>query len=107
MICLSLLGLTAAFLAALLIVCIVAYDAVHKVFILSPVLMAGCRFFLYLAAATAAGDGLTGAAIWSALALAAYIVGLSYVARKETGHVALDYWPCALLAAPPDTARAW
>jgi 4-hydroxybenzoate polyprenyltransferase len=38
--------------------------------------------------------------MWSALALAAYIVGLSYLARKESTHGLLNFWPCSLLAVP-------
>ena len=43
---------------------------------------------------------MTGLAIWSAFALAAYIVGLSYIARKESNRGALRYWPCLFLGAP-------
>src|SRR6516165_9559823 len=45
--CLFLLNLTCGILAVTLTLCIVAYDAVHKLITLSPVLMAACRFFLY------------------------------------------------------------
>src|SRR5438093_7148770 len=40
---LSLLGKTTAVLAALLAASILVYDAVHKIFAFSPVLMAACR----------------------------------------------------------------
>jgi hypothetical protein len=100
LITLSLLGTTTAVLAAFLAISILIYDAIHKIFSFSPVLMAGCRFFLILVAASTAVNGVTGLSIWSALALAAYIVGLSYLARKESTKAALRYWPCFLLAAP-------
>jgi hypothetical protein len=62
--------------------------------------MAGCRFLLYLVAASAGVNSVTGWAVWCGLALAAYIIGLSYLAAKESTHAALRYWPCAFLAVP-------
>lgn len=94
------LGETTAMLSLLLVSSIVIYDAVHKVLAFSPILMAFCRFLLYLIAASCATRGITGLAVWSALVLAAYIVGLSYLARKESVRGVLRYWPCFLLAAP-------
>ena len=90
---------TAAF-AFLLVISILVYDGVHKAIAFSPILMALCRFFLFLTAASASETGVTGLAIWSALALAIYVVGLSYVAKSESTRGALRYWPCYLLAAP-------
>ena len=97
---LVLLGQTTGALTAILLLCIVLYDAIHKHVGLSPLLMATCRFFLYLVAASAAGRGVTGLAVWSAFALAAYVVGLSYLARQESTRGALNSWPCSLLVAP-------
>jgi len=79
---------------------ILIYDAIHKIFAFSPVLMASCRLFLVLVAASAGEDGVTGLAIWSALVMAAYIIGLSYLARKESTVVSIRFWPCICLAAP-------
>lgn len=97
---LAFLGLTTAILTFALVACILLYDAVHKALTFSPVIMAGCRFLLYLIAASAAASGVTGLAIWSALVLAAYVVGLSYLARQESTGGFLSYWPCVLLGAP-------
>jgi len=47
-----------------------------------------------------AGKGLTGEAVWCGFALAAYIIGLSFIARKESTRGGLAYWPCYFLAAP-------
>src|SRR5271165_3341855 len=47
LVCMWFLGVTPGVLATLLCLCILAYDAVHKVLTISPVLMAGCRFLLY------------------------------------------------------------
>ncbi len=92
---------TAAFVSALLLViAILIYDAIHKIVAIAPVLMAACRFFLILLAAATARDGITGHTLWVALVLAAYIVGLSYIARRESALGPLQYWPMLFLAAP-------
>jgi 4-hydroxybenzoate polyprenyltransferase len=97
---LSSLGFATAFLALLLALTILLYDAIHKIFAFSPVLMAVCRFYVYLAAASVGYDGITGLSIWSGLVLACYVVGLSYLARRESTGVTLQYWPCLFLATP-------
>jgi 4-hydroxybenzoate polyprenyltransferase len=94
------MGRSTTILTLLLIVCILIYDAVHKVIAFSPVLMAGCRLFLYLVAASVSDRGVTGLAVWSAMALSAYIIGLSYLARKETSRGPLQNWPNYFLFAP-------
>ena len=94
------LGKTTGALTAILLLCIVLYDAVHKHVGFSPLLMAACRFVLYLVAASAAGRGVTGLAIWGGLALGAYIIGLSYLARQESTRGRVNGWSCCLLAAP-------
>jgi 4-hydroxybenzoate polyprenyltransferase len=86
--------------AALLLFSILFYDAVHKMVGFAPVLMGACRFFLYLAAAAGARDGVTGLAIWGGLALGAYVTGLSYLARHERSRRGLPRWPVFLLAVP-------
>lgn len=99
-IALILLGVTTGLIAVTLLVCILAYDASHKFIASAPVLMAGCRFLLYLVAASTGADGITGLAIWSAFALASYVIGLSYIARRESTRGAISLWPCVLLVAP-------
>ena len=89
-----------AFLALLLACCILLYDAVHKRTSLAPLIMAGCRLLLYLVSAAVAVYGLSGLAVWSGVVMAAYIAGLSYIARTESVPGPLRYWPCLLLAAP-------
>jgi len=104
LISLSLLGKVTIILAVLLALSILIYDAIHKIFSFSPLLMAICRLFLILLSASAAEEGgVSGGtflSVWSALVLAAYIVGLSYLARNESTRAPLRYWPCVLLAAP-------
>jgi len=93
-------GKTTAPLALLLVASILIYNAAHKLVPFSPLLMAGCRFLLYLVAASAADAGVTGLAVWSALVMGAYVVGLSYVASHESNDTPPEYWPCLFLAAP-------
>lgn len=93
-------GLWTAMLAVLLAASVVLYDALHKRTTLSPVLMAACRFLLGLTVASAGEKGLTGEAMWAALALAGWIVGLSYVARRESRRGPMARWPLAFLALP-------
>lgn len=97
---LALLGWTSAVLALLLALVVVLYDASHKALSFSPVLMSVCRFLLYPLAASAGVHGVTGASIWSAVALAGWIVGLSYVAKRESTTGRLQRWPLAALALP-------
>lgn len=97
---LSLLGPDTLAVALLLSAAVLIYDAIHKLVTLSPWLMAFCRFLLYLLAASAALRGITGLAIWGGMALALYIVGLSYIARKESVRGPVQFWPVWLLAAP-------
>lgn len=93
-------GLSTGLLGILLVLCILLYDAIHKVFLLSPILMAACRFFLYVIAASAARYGVTGWSVWCGIALALYVMGLTFVARKEVSRNEPPWWPCLLLAAP-------
>jgi 4-hydroxybenzoate polyprenyltransferase len=81
-------------------VCILLYNAVHKWAPIAPVLMGMCRLGVYLMAAAAAQRGVSGEVIWKGLALAAYIVGLSCLARKESSRMRINFWPSLLLAMP-------
>lgn len=90
-------------LALALIGSILLYDATHKAVAFSPVLMAFCRFFLFVLAASVGrggSDGAFGLSIWTACALFCYIVGLSYVARNESNRGQVPLGPLALLLAP-------
>jgi hypothetical protein len=98
--CLMFLGKFAGALAFVLAVCILIYNAVHKAVNASPWLMGLCRFWVYVIAGTAGANGLDGKSIWCGMALAFYVVGLSYVARRESFRGKILYWPLLLLAAP-------
>jgi hypothetical protein len=91
---------TAGIIGIFLVVCILLYDAVHKVITLSPILMAACRFLLYVIAGCASANGMSGWPLWCGLALALYVVGLSFLARKESTGVGVNFWPVLFLAAP-------
>ena len=95
-----LLGFWTGFVAFLLVASIVVYDATHKLVAFSPLLMALCRFLLYMVAASAARMGITGTAMWSGLALGAYIVGVSCLAKRESTGAVVRAWPLLLLAVP-------
>ena len=98
--CLAWTGATAGVLGLALAGCIVLYDAVHKRVSFAPALMGLCRFVLYLTAASTAVNGMNQKVIGCAVALFAYIVGLSYVARRESVVGPLRYWPILLVAMP-------
>ena len=98
--CLLFLGKVASVLAVLLAACILIYNAAHKFITASPWLMGLCRFWVYVIAGTAGVDGLNGWPIWCGAALAFYVVGLSYVAKRESFRGPVPYWPLLFLATP-------
>src|SRR5262245_15812017 len=79
---------------------VTAYDFLHKRISWAPVLMAACRFFLYLTAAAAGALGLTPRALGFAFALGLYVVGLSYLARGESQATPTSMLSMLLLLAP-------
>jgi len=79
--------------------CIIAYDFLHKRTVLAPLLMGGCRFLLYPTAAICA-TAVTSIILWSATALAAYVIGLSYLARGESNQGSVQRWLILLLMSP-------
>jgi 4-hydroxybenzoate polyprenyltransferase len=93
-------GKVTGMLAVILAICIVIYDAAHKVITASPWLMGLCRFWVYVIAGTIGQYGLSGWSIWGGAALAFYIVGLSYVARRESFRGPIPFWPLLFLAVP-------
>jgi 4-hydroxybenzoate polyprenyltransferase len=93
-------GKTAGVIGVILAFFIVVYDFTHKFFVESPWLMGACRFWVYIIAAAMGVDGLNGFAVFGGVALAAYVVGISYIARRESSRGTVPYWPLPLLAAP-------
>lgn len=93
-------GAATAALAFLLVLAVVAYDAVHKKTRFAPLLMATCRFLLYLVAGSAGAIGVRSDLLVRALALLGYIVGLSYIARRESTLNRPLRWPIPFLFLP-------
>jgi hypothetical protein len=79
---------------------VVAYDRFHKGNPLSPVLMGACRAGLYLMAGAAAARTPNPALIESAVALLFYVVGLTHIARFETGSVVVRLFPAFFALMP-------
>jgi hypothetical protein len=94
------LGIGAAGVGVLLAIAIVGYDAFHKGNALAPLVMGLCRALIYGAAAAAAVGSIPGTVWLAALALLAYVAGLTYAARQENLDQIGSLWPLALLAAP-------
>lgn len=99
-VCFSVAGQVPYSLSILLGAMILIYNAAHKAVSWSPILMALCRFVLFLAVASVGQDGIAGIVLWSAIALSCYIIGLSCVARRQSGSGPLSWWPCLLLLFP-------
>lgn len=94
-------GVTLALAAAIL-----AYDLYHKPWAGSVLVMGGCRTLLYLAAASPLTERpWSGPVLLPGLALGAYIVGLSLIARGEARAAAAGRagagWPPLLLLISP------
>ena len=98
--CLLFLGKVAAMSALVLALCILIYNAAHKFITASPWLMGACRFWVYVIAGTTGVNGLSGWPVWCGAALALYVAGLSYVARRETFRGPVPHWPLLLLLSP-------
>ena len=96
----ALLGGASASMAFLLVLAVLVYDIVHKAVPGAPLIMALCRYLLFLAAGAASSGGIVGGTVWSGWVLGVYVVGLSYVARYEAGLGLVGRWPILLMAAP-------
>ena len=82
-----------------LIALIVLYDAWHKGNAISPLLMAACRAMVYVIAGLAIAGALN-EELWGAAAMMLiYVVGLTQVAKAESGGLAAR-WPVVAVLAP-------
>ena len=93
-------GKTAAIAAVFLALTILLYDSVHKFITAAPWLIGACRFWVYVVAGATGVDGLNGWPIFCGLALALYVVGLSYIARRESYRGPIPFWSLFLVLAP-------
>jgi UbiA prenyltransferase family protein len=90
---------TEPFLAGLGLVALIAlYDAWHKGNPLSPVLMGACRALVYFVAAFAVAGGVAVEVATAAGVLLLYVIGLTQVAKAESGGL-LAAWPLAAVLA--------
>lgn len=92
-------GMAAGLAGAALAATIVFYDWYHKGNPLSPVVMGACRALVYIGTAAALGAALA-PMLWPAIALAAYVAGLTYAAKQERLMQASTLIPLLLLSAP-------
>jgi 4-hydroxybenzoate polyprenyltransferase len=95
----ALLGFAASATGLVLATVIVAYDLFHKGHLWSPLVMGLCRALVYVAAAAAVGD-ISKTLLIAALALLAFVAGVSYAAWQERLDRPRNLWPLALLAPP-------
>jgi len=98
--CLTAVSKTTGILTLVLLLCIIIYDATHKVVTASPWLMGLCRFWVYVIAGSAGADGINGGSVWCGVALAFFVAGRGYLAQHENSRGPVPRWPLALLAAP-------
>jgi len=94
------LGIASAASALVLAAAIVAYDLFHKGYSFSPLVMGLCRALVYVGAAAAAVGGVSASLLLAALALLAFVAGISYAAWQERLDRPSQLWPLALLAPP-------
>lgn len=94
------LGTTPAALAIVLGACVCFYDAFHKQMQGAPLVMAACRFLLYPLAASAVPARMETHVFLPAAALAAYVAGITFLARGESRPQKTGRWALLLLLAP-------
>ena len=79
---------------------VLAYNKWHKGHAWSPLVMGACRAGLYATAALAVSGKLGSNVLLAAGALWLYIVGLTHIARFETGKVVDRAWVSAFVLSP-------
>ena len=90
----------AAVTGVFLALAIVLYDAFHKGNPVAPVIMGLCRALVYCGAAAVAAGSVPVAIVIAAVALLAYVAGLTYAARQESFDRVGNLWPLAVLMVP-------
>lgn len=79
---------------------IVLYNVWHKNNPFSPAIMGVCRMLVYLCAGFTASQHPFSLLYIGALALLAYLIGLTYVAKQENLNKVENLWPVAFIATP-------
>lgn len=93
-------SLAAAAAGAATCLAILVYNRWHKGHAWSPLVMGACRAGLYLTAALAVSPSLGPMLLLGAAALWLYVVGLTHVARFESGRPVERAWISLLVLAP-------
>ena len=83
-----------------LAMCIVAYNMWHKENPASPLIMGLCRVFVYVTTATLVVPAISTQQVLAALALLAYLIGLTAIAKQENLSSVSSLWPLGLLFLP-------
>jgi len=81
-------------------VAIIGYNWNHKGNPLSPLAMGACRLLAYVAAGLAATAAMPGPLLAAAGVSLCYLIGLTYVAKREMLGRIGNLWPLLFLAAP-------
>jgi hypothetical protein len=97
---LAAISVAAGVAGALLAAVIVIYDVFHKGNPGAPVIMGLCRALLYCGAAVAASGSVPWLVAIAALAVLAYVAGITYAARQESLDRIGNMWPLLVLALP-------
>lgn len=79
----SLASRTSAVMAAVLVACVIAYDVRFKATPLGPLLMGACRGLNILLGMSTALPFVHGPSIHVALAMTAYVIGITWFGRRE------------------------
>jgi hypothetical protein len=91
----------ASLLAGVLLgLAVIGYDLHHKGNPAGPVVMGLCRALVYVGAAAAAVGHVSPIVVAAALALLAYVAGITYAARQESYDRVGNLWPLLALSAP-------
>ena len=102
----ALLGGAALMAGVALALAVVGYDVWHKGNPAGPVVMGLCRALVYAGAAAAAVGSVPSIVVPAALAMLAYVAGITYAAQQESYDRVGNLWPLAALAAPAVVALA-
>ena len=97
---LTICGILPALGAWLLVITILLYNFSHKFLTASPWLLGACRFWVYIIAGATGLDGLNGYVIFGGVALAAYVAGSGFAARRANAADTNPAWFCTLLVIP-------
>jgi hypothetical protein len=89
------------FVAGLVLIAIIAiYDLWHKTNPWSPLVMAAARLMVYVIAYLTYASAVSSHLLLAGGLLVLYVVGLTYIAKRETKGTFTRHWPAALLVLP-------